>query len=78
MKNTEYYNQQIGALLKELRLKRDLTQTDLANRAGISRVRYQKYEDGTNTITMEMFMTLCRALDADPYEALKKIDWSRL
>ena len=78
MKNTEYYNQQIGALLKELRLKRDLTQTDLANRAGISRVRYQKYEDGMNTITMEMFMTLCRALDADPYEALKKIDWSRL
>lgn len=40
MKNTEYYNRQIGALLKELRLKKDLTQTDLANRAGISRVHH--------------------------------------
>lgn len=78
MKNTAYYNQQIGALLRDLREKKGLTQTELARKAGISRPRYQKYEDGVNTITMEMFMLLCKAMDADPYTALARIDWSRL
>ena len=78
MKNTAYYNQQIGALLKELREKRGLTQVELARKAGISRPRYQKYEDGTNTITMEMFVILCKALDVDPRDTLDLIDWSLL
>lgn len=78
MKNTKYYNKQIGSLIQEYRVKRELSQVELARKAGITRARLQKYETGVNTMTMEMFIHLCRTLEIDYVKALQKIDWSLL
>lgn len=40
----------VGARLREARILNRLTQTDLANRLGISFQQVQKYEKGTNRI----------------------------
>ena len=78
MKNTKYYNEQIGSLIQDYRIKKEMTQVELAKKAGITRARLQKYETGVNTMTMEMFIHLCKSLEIDYVKALQKIDWSLL
>lgn len=78
MEHTQYYNEQIGSLIKDYRIKKEMTQFELARKAGITRARLQKYETGVNTMTMEMFIHLCKALEIDYVKALQKIDWSML
>jgi transcriptional regulator with XRE-family HTH domain len=43
---------QVGRLVRALRVSRGLSQTDLANRIGVTFQQVQKYESGANRITM--------------------------
>lgn len=52
----------VGARLREARILNRLTQTDLANRLGISFQQVQKYEKGTNRIGASRLFEMTGAL----------------
>ncbi len=60
----------IGKRLKEARLKKNLSQEQLGNMLGITKVSICGYERGTRTPNMENFLALLEILDLDPSYAL--------
>lgn len=70
-------NRQLAADLKTWRKLRGLTQTQLADRAGISRAALSRLEHGEEGVSLESFMRVLRALGIletltralDPYES---------
>ena len=54
-------------ILKELRLQADLTQEELAKKAGVSRVNIAMLESGKQpTAKSDTIIKLAKALDVDP------------
>lgn len=58
----------VGARLRSLRRDRNLTQEDVASRAGISDTYVSKIERGGNTVPLSTLRRLAEALDAAPEE----------
>ena len=56
----------IGSRLKEARLKKKLSQEQLGDMLGVSKVSVCGYEKGTRTPTMENFLELIKILDLEP------------
>ena len=56
----------IGKRLKEARIKRNMSQEELGNLLGVSKVSICGYEKGTRTPTMENFLDLIKILDLEP------------
>lgn len=56
----------VGKRLREVRIMRNLTQTQLGDKLGISFQQVQKYEKGTNRIGSSRMWMMCRILDIDP------------
>ena len=54
----------VGSMIRELRQQRGLTLAELASHAGISHQQLQKYETGTNRLSVGMLVTLSDALGA--------------
>jgi transcriptional regulator with XRE-family HTH domain len=52
----------LGSVLRELRLSRGLAQAQLARELDLSFQQVQKYEKGTNRITVSTLLRLCQAL----------------
>jgi len=57
-RNTKAMNAQMGERLRQLRLMRGLTQKSLAATMGVSYQQIQKYESGTNVLSLSR-MQLC-------------------
>lgn len=53
----------IGERVKEARMNKNLTQEELGNMIGVSKVSICGYETGNRTPTMAMFLRLSDALD---------------
>ena len=53
----------IGARLKNFRMSRDITQTKLAKMVGLTFQQIQKYENGSNRISVSRLIDLARALE---------------
>jgi transcriptional regulator with XRE-family HTH domain len=70
-------NRQLGEDVKTWRKLRSLTQTQLADRAGISRGALSRLENGDEGVSLESFLRVVRALGVlesltralDPYES---------
>src|ERR1700744_5789678 len=70
-------NRQLGEDVKTWRKLRGLTQTQLADRAGISRGVLSRLENGAEGVSLESFLRVLRALGVlesltraiDPYES---------
>ena len=70
-------NRQLGEDVKTWRKLRSLTQTQLADRAGISRGVLSRLENGAEGVSLESFLRVLRALGVleslthalDPYES---------
>ena len=62
--NKEKILQRIGASLKEHRLRQNVTQNMLAERAGISLTAVKRLENGTGA-TLGSFVQVCRILNLD-------------
>ena len=56
----------INEKLKDLRLKNNMTQRELAEKLGISIPTLQKYEYGTLKIKNEVILSLCDIFDISP------------
>lgn len=55
----------IGERLKEARIAKNMTQQELGDALGVSKVSICGYEKGTRTPTMENFLDLIELLDLD-------------
>jgi transcriptional regulator with XRE-family HTH domain len=56
----------IGQRIKEARIKRNMSQEELGNLLGVSKVSICGYEKGTRTPTMENFLDLIKILELEP------------
>ncbi|WP_374698693.1 helix-turn-helix domain-containing protein [Wolbachia endosymbiont (group B) of Limnophora tigrina] len=56
---------QLGKKIKQLRLDRALTQTELGKRIGVSYRQIQRYENGSNYILASRLYDLAKALSTD-------------
>jgi transcriptional regulator with XRE-family HTH domain len=62
--------QEIGARLHLLRLKNNLSQTELGRQLGVTFQQIQKYEKGTNTVSSARLQLLCEILHCTPAELI--------
>ena len=59
-------NLAIGQRLRVVRTSRGLTQGDLAAHLGVVFQQIQKYENGTNRLSVAVMLRLCKFMDVDP------------
>jgi len=64
----------VGRVLRALRKMREMTQTDLAERVGVTFQQIQKYERGTNRISAGRLWTFCKVLDVAPSRFFDGLD----
>ena len=65
--------QQLRALLRGLRERRRLTQTDVADRLARPQSFVAKYEGGERRLSVIEFIDVVRALDANPSDVLQQL-----
>ena len=56
--------------LREIRKKRGLRQSDVANMLGIPQATYSRYEIGTSKVNQDMIIKMCLVLGVTPNELL--------
>lgn len=67
------YNEAIGAWLMNERIKRGLSQQDIADRLGTTRTAVHYWESGKRTIYAVNMINYCNALNVDPAELINDI-----
>ena len=65
--------QQLRALLLELRRRKRLTQAKVAERLGHSQSFVAKYEGGERRLSVIEFIEVARALEAEPAAVLRQL-----
>ena len=65
--------QQLRALLRTLRTRRHLTQTDVADRLAKPQSFVAKYESGERRLSVIEFIDVARALEANPSDLLQQL-----
>ncbi|CAN7760937.1 helix-turn-helix transcriptional regulator [Ensifer adhaerens] len=63
-------SQQIGERLRAVRQTRGLSQQRVASAVGLTFQQLQKYERGTNRISVPTLIQVCTVLDAHPMEII--------
>ncbi len=63
----------MGELLRDARLVAGYTQKQLSQKAGISYQQIQKYEAGTNRVSVSRLFDLCHLLNVSPVELISKL-----
>ena len=56
----------LGTRLREIRKRKGLSQGAVGAELGISFQQIQKYEKGTNHVTVPTLIRLCKVLESDP------------
>ena len=65
-KRTTELDRAIGLRLRSLRMRRNLSQGDLAAKLGVSFQQVQKYEKGTNRLSGSRLVAVCEVLHVKP------------
>lgn len=63
----------VASRIKELRLKKELSQDALATLAGIDRKTINRIENGHFSPSLDTFLRICRALSIKPTQLLEGI-----
>lgn len=71
--NRRKINEAIGDEIRFARQKKKMTQQELADKTGISRVTISKYELGQIEMGMPVYIELCKAIGVDYAELLNGI-----
>lgn len=56
-------NKELGNRIKTLRIAKNFTQEQVAERIGISRQKYARIESGVNSVTLDILSKVARVLD---------------
>lgn len=64
-RRTSLVDAMIGERVRAIRLQRQLSQTDLATRIGITFQQVQKYEKGDNRLSLSRALKVCEVLDIE-------------
>ena len=56
----------LGQKIRKQRYQKELTQAELAEKAGVSTSFIGHIERGSRILSLETFLRLCKALDTDP------------
>jgi transcriptional regulator with XRE-family HTH domain len=62
----EHVDAEVGAKLREYRIRAGLSQTELGQEVGVTFQQIQKYENGTNAIATARLPSVCAALNISP------------
>lgn len=63
-------DKEIGSRIRAFRKANKLSQTDVAKTLGVTFQQVQKYEKGTNRVSVSSFITICKALSLDPADII--------
>lgn len=63
----------LGSLLKEYREKRKMTQSEVAERLGITKAAISNYETGYRVISAKALKDYCKAVGVSVDEVFKRI-----
>lgn len=62
-KSDKVFNEVVGKRIKDMRLSKRLTQTQVANAIGVTFQQIQKYERGTNQVSFKRMLDICQFMD---------------
>lgn len=68
------YDLYAAKMLKILRRKQGVRQTDLAAAAGVTFQQIQKYENAKNRISVGRLIVLCHAIKIQPTDFIEKVE----
>ena len=72
MQNDNLLNTEIGKVLRDLRLTAGMTQSKVANYIGVTFQQVQKYEKGTNALSITKFVRFCNLFEISGDKLLEK------
>lgn len=72
--NRKKINEAIGDEIRFARLRKRMTQEQLAQKTGLGRSTIAKYESGQIEMSMPVFIELCAAIGVSYIDILKGID----
>jgi transcriptional regulator with XRE-family HTH domain len=72
--NRKKINESIGDEIRFARLRKRMTQEQLAQKTGLGRSTIAKYESGQIEMSMPVFIELCDAIGVSYIDILKGID----
>lgn len=72
--NRKKINEAIGDEIRFARLRKRITQEQLAQKTGFGRSTIAKYESGQIEMSMPVFIELCAAIGVNYIEVLKGIE----
>lgn len=64
----------MGLIFKELRLKKNITQSSIAKHIGMTSAGWGKLENGKASLSVENMMLVCSFLDISPIQLFSQID----
>ena len=64
----------VGALLRELRRKKGMSQELLSGLAGLDRTHYSKIERGLRSPTVDTLFRIAAALELPPHEIISQLE----
>ena len=67
-------NELLGNRIKALRTARNYTQEDMADKIGVSRQKYARIENGTNSITLDILSKVASILDVTVGDITRVLD----
>lgn len=59
--------------LRVARLRKRITQQEIADKTGVSRASVQRYENGTRDIPLWQLFAICKVLDHDPVSIVQGV-----
>ena len=74
VRNPDPIDIRVGAALRRARLARGLSQTQLAEAHGVSYQQVQKYERGTNRVSVSTLFRLAAALGVSPAQLVAEVE----
>ncbi len=67
-------NEMLGSRIKAIRISKNFTQEQIADKIGISRQKYARIESGVNSITLEILSEIARVLDVNIGDITRVLD----
>lgn len=62
------FNEYVGKEIRSARIKKRMSQQELADKLGMKRSAYSQYETGKNSMSVQTWFKLAEILEIDPNE----------